>query len=806
MVKKQEELSSSDNKNELSVSTEANLADKSGNSKSMEAKRLKYNNIVLLDRVEEDDDMWYAVNFIYTDYGFFDTELNREMREDIADVFYELKESGKDVVYLAIKNDYYKTTEYLQMVETISTLALKEGLMPYLVTQLSLNDKYFLYEEYEHVDESRIQDLINKISILPSAFLRYVVESRTFKLGFPRAIESLGFDKKVEDLCSMIDVGLQEVNNEIYKLTRKGERAGVITKKTNFGMRHAYNTITQTRSVTLEQVFNREILITPVGKKAKKVVVDSSQINSVAKLDEFLINVGHCDHAFKESEIREFINHVFDVKNPETLYISNNPGWNSIDGANVWLTENKVVGYKNNSQKGLPLVRLADKLKGKAPKIVSEKAILKDNKFMTYVAEAKEFFSISEKLSVQESVCVAFIYNLVKTYNSNVEPLLIIGLACLSPYVNYLVEQFKSFPVGYLEGYTATGKTNLLNLISCLFGFDSSYPKSGNDTALNILYHAQLYVNIPLLINEIGDKLRGNLNELVIKPIFDRTARRRMKSSGSDEATTAINSTLIFNVNAPINKEAAIINRLLHTYWEKGIFNVDEAKRFNEFTSYASILIPSLVENLKVEDIAEKIQKWVNGAELSHISDDRHKVNLAIALSGLEIVFELVNQESLNIRLFESKLKDYLLNYEKKAMDDEFEKVLFATRIALFGTHTILKVGTDYKEVMCGGRNGLHIDTGKNGEAFRSQVVNSYNANYRNSFSLRFIDYERLLNENGVKKEKATYGEGSKYGFFFPYDEFDNIELWSKEYNQGVRFINEADNATPVIKVGTEIF
>lgn len=806
MVNKQEELSSSDNKNEQNVSAEVNSTDTNGENEVLKAKRLKYNNIVLIDWAEVQGENGYVVNFVYTDYCIFKTELNSEMREYIEDVFYELKESGKDVVYLAVIDEFLKLTEYLEIVEIIATLALREGLTPYFVSQLSSNDKYILYEEYAQLEESRLEDLIKKVSTIPTAFLRYIVEGMSLKLGRPFAIKTLNLHEKIIDLCSMIDVGLYEVNNEIYKLTRKGEQVGVITKKTNFGMRHAYNTITQTRSVTLEQVFNREVLITPKGKKAKKVVVDSSQINSVVKLDEFLINVGHCDHAFKESEIREFINHVFDIKNAKTLYISNNPGWNSIDGADVWLTENKVVGYKNNSQKGLPLVRLADKLKGKAPKIVSEKAILKDVRFMAYVEEAKLFFSIRGKLSVQEKVSVAFIYNLVKAYNSNVEPLLIIGLACLSPYVNHLVEQFRSFPIGYLEGYTATGKTNLLNLISCLFGFDSSYPKSGNDTALNILYHAQLYVNIPLLINEIGDRLRQNLNELVIKPIFDRTARRRMKSSGADEATTAINSTLIFNTNAPINKEAAIINRLLHTYWEKGIFNVDEAKRFNQFTSYASILIPSIVGNLKVEDIAEKIQKWVNGAELSHISDDRHRVNLAIALSGLEIVFELVNQESVSIRLFEAKLKDYLLNYEKKAMDDEFEKVLFATRIALFGTHTILKVGTDYKEVMCGGRNGLHIDSGKNGEAFRSQVVNSYNANYRNSFSLRFIDYERLLNENGVKKEKATYGEGSKYGFFFPYDEFDNIELWSKEYNQGVRFINEADNATSVIKVGTEIF
>lgn len=806
MVKKQEELSSSANKNGQNLSHEVNSADKNSKNEVLTAKRLKYNNIVLLDRAEAQGEIGYAINFVYADYYTFITELRGEKRDDIEDVLYELKESGQDAIYLAIKHDFLTISEHQEMIEKIAVLALNQGLMPYVVLQLSLKDKYFLYEEYAKVEESVLEGLVKKRQIMPSAFLRYIVEARTLKLGRPVAIESLNLDEEIENSCSTISVGLHEVNNETYKLTRKAEQVGVITKKTNFAMRHAYNTITQTRSVTLEQVFNREILITCPGKKTKKVVVDSSQINSVAKLDEFLKTVGHCDHALKESEIREFINHVFDVKNANTLYISNNPGWNSIDGVDVWLTENKVFGYKNTAEKDLPLVRLADKLKGKSPKIVSEKTISKDSKFMTYVAEAKEFFNISGTLSIKESVSVAFIYNLVKTYNNNVEPFLIIGLASLSPFVNYLVEQFKSFPIGYLEGYTATGKTNLLNLISSLFGFDSSYPKSGNDTALNILYHAQLYVNIPLLINEIGDKLRQNLNELVIKPIFDRTARRRMKSSGADEATTAINSTLIFNTNAPINKEAAIINRLLHTYWEKGIFNVDEAKRFNEFTSYASILIPSIVENLKVEDIAEKVQKWVNSTELSHISDDRHKVNLAIALSGLEIVFELVNQKAVSIRLFEDKLNDYLLNYEKKAMDDEFEKVLFATRIALFGDHSILRVGTDYKEVTCNGHRGLHIDAGKGSEAFKSQVVNSYNTNYRNSLSLRFIDYERLLSENGIKKEKATYGEGSKYGFFFPYDEFGNIELWSKEYNQGVRFIDEADDPAPVIKLGAEIF
>lgn len=724
----------------------------------------------------------------------------------------ELITAGTKVIYLCFDNDITEKESVKLAFKRLTFYLLGRGIEAREIKLPHHNGQKLGLDDYLMLENADLDKLIVGAKISNETLLEYAIQGRKIKVGKTFAVEHSNIDSGLQELYKSIPAGYYVLNKETYffdfKIKNKTFETGILIKKANFALELLFNTITVTQALTLIEVFNREIRISAPHKQDKQIITDISQINTAEKFDELLKSLGHYIHAFRDSETRDYINHIFENNRVPELFISNNTGFNSIAGSEIWLAENKVSSYKDNTRRNLPQIRLADNLKASANKIFDAELIAEDKNFAEYVAEAKNHFGIEANLTVQEDVSLGFVYYLHKTYNGSIEPFMIIGLALMSPFVTHIFNEFKSFPLGYLEGETATGKSNLLNLIAYLFGFDSSFPKSGNDTPRNILFNLQQNVNIPILLNEIGDALRPRLNEWVIKPVFDRTARRVMKRSGEEERATAINSTLIFNTNAPINKEPAIVNRLLHTYWEKGMFNVDEAKKFNSYVSYLSILIPCIVENTVIEELIAKIQVWNNSDILKCISDTRHKINLAIALTGLETFMSFVNQHQLvNLKMVEEKIETYVSNYEKKAVDNEFEKIINAIRIAIVGSNTTLKASADYKEVSCNDRKGLHIHTGKGGESFKEQVINAYSAHYRDSTPIRFADYERILIENGVKKEKATYGKSSKYGFFFPYDEYEEIELWFKDYNEGVYSIGGNSASTEYTeKVGAEVF
>ena len=55
----------------------------------------------------------------------------------------------------------------------------------------------------------------------------------------------------------------------------------------------------------------------------------------------------------------------------------------------------------------------------------------------------------------------------------------------MSPFVDILFSKTMGYPINFMYGEAASGKSNLLITIAYLFGFDSRYLSSGNDTSLN---------------------------------------------------------------------------------------------------------------------------------------------------------------------------------------------------------------------------------------------------------------------------------------------------------------------------------
>jgi len=727
---------------------------------------------------------------------------------------------GKKAVYLCFDNDIMQKESVRMALTKLSVYLLQMGIIPKVIKLPYNKGQKLGLDDYLILENSNLDALIEKAKVLPDALFKLAIGSQSVKLGKVINIDNIIFDEELIGLYRKISEGFYEIDKAFYLYSRKTTKKldyNFLVKKTDFSLVLEYNSITLTQAVTPQRLFNRQILVKSKGNKSIEVVTDISVINKADKLDAFLINIGHYSHLLTDAEVRRLIVQVVTQDHVEKMFICNNAGYNLIEDKRFWVTENKQFCFQGDSTSNLPLVKLAKSTEDNLPKIVAEIVINSDSNFDEYLNKAKSYYGIDSTNTTVENVAIAFIYYIMKSYNNYVEPFIIIGLACLSPYVKSIFEKFRSFPIGYLEGDTATGKSNLLNLIAHLFGLNGRYPKSGNDTGLNILFNLQKYVNIPMLLNEIGDVLRPKFNELVIKSVFDRTPRRRMKQSGNEEAATAINGTLIFNTNSPINKEGAIVNRLLHTLWETGIFNTEEAKRFNDFTKYLSVLMPAIIETISVESILDKIQVWVDSDVLAHIRDTRHNANLAIALAGLEMFLNIANSpEKINLQMLEPKLTEYIQRYESNAEADEFAKFMAIARKVITAKSEDVRKDIDYKETSHKGLKGLHIRTDKDSMSFKTNFVKLYQANYIGSRPLSFREYEGLLKEKGIEKISVNYSSQARYGIFIQYLEFPDVEAWLNEYfespidweQQGPRLIYSKDQEpnTNVPKSGVDIF
>jgi len=373
----------------------------------------------------------------------------------------ELVTAGKKVVYLCFDNDISEKDSVKLAFKHLSLYLLSQGIVT-LEIKLPYNKGQKLgLDDYLMLENADLDKLIAKAKISYEILFEYAIKGKKIGMGKTFNLECANIHISIKELYKAIPTGLYVLNKETYDFSycikNKKFEMGVLTKKTNFALELVNETITITQSITPIELFNREVVIISPKQKTKRVIIDQAEVTTVVMLLGVLKFLGHYLTAFKDSEISGYLNQVFENPKAPELYISNNPGFNIIDGNEIWLAENQVTKYKDNSGRTLPQIKLADSLKNNTNKIANTELIAKDEKFAEYVAEAKTHFGVDAKLSVQEAVGLAFVYSLYKAYNEAIEPFVIIGLAFMSIFVTHIAQKFKGFPLGYLEGQTATG-------------------------------------------------------------------------------------------------------------------------------------------------------------------------------------------------------------------------------------------------------------------------------------------------------------------------------------------------------------
>lgn len=144
-----------------------------------------------------------------------------------------------------------------------------------------------------------------------------------------------------------------------------------------------------------------------------------------------------------------------------------------------------------------------------------------------YLQETAELYKdyFKDKPDSINILTASLIRNTLSAYKNSIEPFIIIGNAIMSPFTDIVYEQLKAYPVSYGHGEARSGKSNILELIAKLFGYNASFISGGNDTSKNVMHNMEHYNKTPLLYAEVEGNIKRQFSEN-IKAFYDRTPRK----------------------------------------------------------------------------------------------------------------------------------------------------------------------------------------------------------------------------------------------------------------------------------------
>lgn len=278
-----------------------------------------------------------------------------------------------------------------------------------------------------------------------------------------------------------------------------------------------------------------------------------------------------------------------------------------------------------------------------------------------------------------------------KGYDNSIEPLLVVGLAVMAPFRNLFLKNIKGFPVAYLYGTTSAGKTNILNSVAYMHGFDEDYIYLGDSTVLSMWQNLDRYNCIPIIYDEIS---RRALND----PYFEGLIKSAFQGINRDKIVkvkTSVNATLMVSSNFQPPQRPEILNRLLLCNFEPQKFKVSGVEDFNiTRAKYLSNILPAIVK--QKPDIVMNLfneQKEI----LMKLKPDlkiRCINNIAIAYTGYQILLNIAGQTQPK-EVLES-FENFVANYDKSLkVETPWEE--FITALPILARNKAIKFNTDYK-------------------------------------------------------------------------------------------------------------
>lgn len=462
----------------------------------------------------------------------------------------------------------------------------------------------------------------------------------------------------------------------------------------------------------------------------------------------------------EKSIFKTFINNELKEANNLAIIIETElAGYNKNSDNEYFVTADKCFGYADNPK---PNVNI--KLSPKSylqPIFKTTKDILSDKNFSL----SSQLIKISPDKEIIKAILLNLFSMLKKAYNDRIEPFLALGISYIFIYLNAIYKDFEGIPIVVLCGEPASGKTNLLRLVAYSYGLTPSSLHSGMDTPKSILQDFNNLSNIPMLIDEI----ENNITEIksLIKNVYGQNQRKTCYS------TSTIKSTIFMNTNHKFLHDLEYKNRCIELDFEQENFKPDEAKKFNDYQAYLSLVTAYLIENISYQDIKTMIENEEDSELLSDVSDSRIKRNLAIAISGLKLLIKLINQEDeVSIRQFNENLVTYIKGIQS-IYEEDVDRFISVLKEIFDSKNCKLVLGKDYKIL----ENGIHLLITKKNKSFEQQFKRKFKSMYEQVKPLELKTYSKLLKKYGAKMNNSHYPieNSTLYGLFLPFEKFSEL-------------------------------
>lgn len=556
------------------------------------------------------------------------------------------------------------------------------------------------------------EDIIKKnVKLSIHSILKLYLNNPNADLGQKKSIQ---IDDKHTSVMSYFKAGIYPFKNNYYEISYNPDNSELTyVRKSNFTLNILRTIIFNSLGFENQTEYRLEV-ITNIGKRTTKPkILTQKELLDIRNLHEILKEGGIHLHIFNDTQLKNIILEELNNLNEE-LNIYKNPSLIHHQSKPYWIYKNAVVDLESGNiltptKENKNIIQISphnsvalDVDKG----MYAPSLYVPNMSYADFIDKNKDDEFISElapkSKTIESLIAKALFVNTLRTYGNKVEAFLSLGTALMSPFVNILFEKTMGYPINFMYGEAASGKSNLLQTIAYSFGFDTRFLSSGNDTALNLLHNMEYYSSTPILYAEIEGYMRKNF-ETTVKAVYDRNARKRMASYGQKQDIRAINATLNFASNDRAHRNPQTATRLVYTEFYKDDFNPQEASKINSIREkYLSCILPKIL--LRFNDKEKLYTDLKNKCkfiqEFNPNLDLRCVNNIAIAMLGMDYIYQLADfnvefKEGEEVKILNQNLINYIKSYEDIVhTDDCFDK--FIQIFYMLAKNRVLKHGIDY--------------------------------------------------------------------------------------------------------------
>lgn len=548
---------------------------------------------------------------------------------------------------------------------------------------------------YKYIKSKNItEDIINKnVKLSVHSILKLYLNNPNADLGQKKSIQ---IDDKHTSVMSYFKAGIYPFKNNYYEISYNPDNSELTyTRKSNFTLNILRTIIFNSLGFENQTEYRLEV-VTNIGKRTTKPkILTQKELLDIRNLHEILKEGGIHLHIFNDTQLKNIILEELNNLNEE-LNIYKNPSLIHHQSKPYWIYKNAIVDLESGNiltptKENKNIIQLnphnsvaLDVDKG----MYAPSLYVPNMSYADFIDANKDDELISEfapkSKTIESLIAKTLFVNTLRTYGNKIEPFLSLGTALMSPFVNILFDKTMGYPINFVYGEAASGKSNLLQTIAYSFGFDTRFLSSGNDTALNLLHNMEYYSSTPILYAEIEGYMRKNF-ETTVKAVYDRNARKRMTAFGKNQDIKAINATLNFASNDRAHRNPQTATRLVYTEFYKDDFNPQEASKINNIREkYLSCVLPKIL--LRFNDKEKLYTDLKNKCkiiqEFNPNLDLRCVNNIAIAMLGMDYLLQVADfnvefKEGEEVKILSQNLEKYVKSHQAIIhTEDCFEKFM----------------------------------------------------------------------------------------------------------------------------------